>query len=450
MTVATIENKINNRTAKIGIIGLGYVGLPLALELAAKDFVVYGFDINSKKINDLIAGYSYLENNYSPEINSLVDKGNFLPTNEFDLLKYSDIVIICVPTPLDEKRAPDTSYISSAVSSIKKFFHNDMLIILESTTFPGTTEMLLQNEFASLGYQVGKDYYLCYSPERIDPGNSIYKIRNTPVILGGATENCSFLGELFYKTFVNEVNLVSSPKIAEMSKLIENTFRNINIAFVNELALMSEKMGIDIWEALEASNTKPFGFMKFDPGPGIGGHCIPIDPIYLSWQAKNLGFDAKLINLAQEINNDMPFYVFNKIKQILNSKVEKPIVDSKVLLLGIAYKANTSDIRESPSIKIYEMLKKCGVRVDYQDSFVQEFIDYQNNRVQSINLDYSKFQDYDCVVHLVNHSTYTKSSILENSKYILDTKNFFDEYKGSNISKLGCKFNDLTLQNILA
>jgi len=431
-----LKEKIQLKKAIIGIIGLGYVGLPLAVEFAKGGYKVIGFDINDRKIHTLLEGKSYVLDVPSEEVETLVENGQLIPTTDFSKILEVDALSICVPTPLRKTKDPDISYIVNAISEIKKYFHKDLLIILESTTYPGTTEELIQKEFEKMGYVVGKDYYLCYSPERVDPGNKKYNTKNTPKVIGGVTRQCLELGYLLYSSVIDTVIPVSSTKVAEMVKLLENTFRAVNIGLVNELAMMCDRMGIDIWEVVDAATTKPFGFMPFYPGPGIGGHCIPLDPQYLSWKAKTYDFYNKFIELASDINGNMPRYVVMKINEVLN-RHKKCVNGAYILILGMAYKKDVDDIRESPSLEIYKLLREQGAIVEYNDPYVMEFIDENNNKVKSIKLNYGDLQKYDSIVLCTDHSCYDYKAIADNASIIIDTRNAFKGIIKENIYKIG-------------
>ncbi|EOQ02676.1 nucleotide sugar dehydrogenase [Bacillus cereus] len=435
-----LKYKIEKKEAKVGVIGLGYVGLPLSIELAQSQFKVLGIDISNDKVNKLQNGESYIIDILSSEIKEVLDKGYFFPTTSFEVIKDLDIVSICVPTPLTKSQNPDMSYIMSAVEEIKENMHEGILIILESTTYPGTTEELIERELELAGYRVGKDYFLCFSPERVDPGNKKYNTKNTPKVLGGTTQRCTELGTLLYRKVIDTVIPVSSPKVAEMSKLLENTFRSMNIAFINEMAMLCEKLGIDIWETIDAAATKPFGYMKFTPGPGIGGHCIPLDPMYLSWKAKEANFFSRFIELAQETNKKMPEHVLAKISLALN-EYGKSIRGSKILILGMSYKSDIDDLRESPALEIYELLKENGGSVSYNDPYVSSFLNHNNEINKSIDLDYSQMKKYDCVVLCTSHSIYNPSEIVRNANLIVDTRNAFKDYKNDKVFTLGVSTN---------
>ncbi|USG63402.1 nucleotide sugar dehydrogenase [Brevibacillus ruminantium] len=431
-----LKQKIEAKTARVGVIGLGYVGLPLAIEMAQSGLTVFGIDLDIQKVEILQRGESYIRDVPSEPVEQLVRDGKFIPTTDYRVLKELDAISICVPTPLSENQDPDTSYISRVVDQIKHYIENGPLITLESTTYPGTTEELIQRELERMGYQVGQDFFLCFSPERVDPGNHLFSTNNTPKVIGGTTEKCLELGVLLYGHFINQIVPVSSTKVAEMSKLLENTFRSINIAFINEMALMCERMDIDVWEVIKASATKPFGFMPFYPGPGIGGHCIPLDPMYLSWKAKGYRFFSKFIDLAQSINNSMPDHVVYKTSVILNMYA-KSIRNSRVLLLGMSYKPDIDDLRESPSLQVYELFKEAGALVDYYDPYAKSFKDESGREIQSVAYDAKAWRNYDCMVLLTNHSMFNYRALAELGVAILDTRNAFDGIQAPHVYKLG-------------
>ncbi|MGN7763078.1 nucleotide sugar dehydrogenase [Paenibacillus sp. 22594] len=429
-----LKQKIVAKTAKIGVIGLGYVGLPLAMEMVKSGFSVVGIDLDVRKIEKLLSGKSYIQD--VPDEIIQLSMGKFLPTFDFSALEELDAISICVPTPLSENQDPDTSYITSVVNMIKKHMKKRMLITLESTTYPGTTEELIQWEFEKIGLTVGEDFFLCFSPERVDPGNTSYNTYNTPKVIGGTTPKCAELGSLLYGNTVKTVITVSSPKVAEMSKLLENTFRSVNIAFVNEMALMCDKMGINVWEVIKAASSKPFGYMPFFPGPGIGGHCIPLDPMYLSWKAKGFRFHSKFIELAQSVNDNMPDYVISKTGQVLNV-YEKSIRKSNVLILGMAYKPDIDDMRESPGLHIYELFQENGASVDYYDPHAQSFVDKHGNMVHSIPYDLEKMRSYDCFVLVTNHNSFDYEVLAGLGVAIIDTRNAFQGIEAPHIYQLG-------------
>lgn len=431
----SLMQRIDTKDVTIAVIGLGYVGLPLAVGFAKKNFQVYGYDISEDKVNILKNGNSYIQDVDSSEIKSVM--GNFIPTFDDSVLADADIISVCVPTPLTKYQQPDLTYIISAVNNIKKNFKPGKLLVLESTTYPGTTEEVMLKEFTDMGYKVGEDFFLCFSPERVDPGNEKFNTQNTPKIVGGVTDRCNALGKKYYGSIIKDIITVSSPKVAEMTKLIENTFRSINISFINEMAIMCDKLGIDIWEVIDAAKSKPFGFMAFYPGPGIGGHCIPLDPMYLSWKAKGYNFFSRFIELAQDINKNMPEYVIQRLMRALNN-VGRPLNSSKILMLGMSYKPNIDDLRESPGLELFELLRESGAEVFYNDPYVASFRDANGNDVFSVELTYSDLSNYDCILLTTNHSVYDYRRIYENSKLIFDTRNGFkDIHDPAKIIKLG-------------
>jgi UDP-N-acetyl-D-glucosamine dehydrogenase len=433
---SNLKEKLINLKAKVAVIGLGYVGLPLAIELSKKGYQVYGIDINEEKISRLQNMDSYISGINKEDIHEVINSKKFIPTNDFSVISSLDSINICVPTPLTTNNIPDMSYIQSAVEQIKEYMHKELLIILESTTYPGTTEDLIEYELLKKGYKVGEDYFLCFSPERVDPGNIKYNTKNIPKVIGGKTHLCTELATYLYKGAIHTLVPVSSPKIAEMSKLLENTFRSVNIAFINEMAMLCEKLGINIWEVIDAASTKPFGFMQFSPGPGIGGHCIPLDPMYLSWKARGINFYSHFIELSHEINRYMPEYVLNKIGKALNN-INKPIRGSKILILGMAYKPNIADLRESPSLYIYKLLKEMGAFVEYNDPYAVQFTDSEGYKVHSTKLDYQNLSTYDCIILLTNHEVYNYEEISKNSRLIIDTRNAFKNINKPNIVRIG-------------
>ncbi len=364
-------NLIKSKQAIIGVIGLGYVGLPLLIRFAEEGFRIIGFDIDKNKVKKLNKGKSYIKHIHSNRIKQLIEKNRFQATSDYSYLKEVDCIIICVPTPLNTKREPDLSYIQDTTNIIAKYLKKGQLISLESTTYPGTTRGILLPKFEKKGLKVGEDFFLIFSPEREYPGNSRYNPRDIPKVVGGITPQCTKIGETLYEQIVDQVVVVSSTEVAEFTKLLENIFRAINIALVNELKMLADKMKLDIWEIIEAASTKPFGFMPFYPGPGLGGHCIPIDPFYLAWKAKELNFGTHFIELAGEVNTNMPNYIVSKIIDALN-KNEKCLKNSKILILGIAYKKDTDDIRESPALELIKILKEKGVKIYYNDPYVDQ------------------------------------------------------------------------------
>ncbi|MFD2702356.1 nucleotide sugar dehydrogenase [Paenibacillus shunpengii] len=432
----TLMNAIENKKAVLGVVGLGYVGLPLAVEMVKQGFTVIGIDLDPSKVERIYQGDSYIHDITSEDLKTVMQSGRFQPTTDYSMLRVIDALSICVPTPLSENQDPDTSYIETVVDNIKQHMKKGMLITLESTTYPGTTEELIEQELEAIGHKVGEDYFLCFSPERVDPSNGRFTTFNTPKVIGGTTEECLKLGVALYSKYVQTVVPVSNPKVAEMSKLLENTFRSVNIAFVNEMAMMCDRMGIDIWEVIDAAATKPFGFMPFYPGPGIGGHCIPLDPMYLSWKAKGFRFYSQFIELAQNTNDNMPYYVTNKTATILN-EYAKSVRKSNILLLGMAYKPNIADLRESPGLEVYELFKEAGANVEYYDPYADTFRDKHGSTVHSVKYDPEKFKSYDCIVLITNHKNLEYDVIASLGVPVLDTRNAFKDYPLPHIYKIG-------------
>jgi len=430
-----LKMKIKNKKAKVGIVGMGYVGLPLALEFARAGFPVTGIDLNEEKVSALNKGESYIMG--MDNFQDVISLGVFQATTDFHIMSAMDVVCICVPTPLSKNQDPDLTYIRSVVDELKKYMKAETLVILESTTYPGTTDELIGKELAQIGLHAGSDYYLCYSPERVDPGNKQYSIRNTPKVIGGATPKCLELGEMLYASIVDSTVKVTSTRSAEMSKLLENTFRSVNIAFINEIALLCDRLGVSVWEVIQAAATKPFGFMPFYPGPGIGGHCIPLDPMYLSWKAKGENFFSRFIELSQDMNRNMPRYVVQKITDVLNAK-GKCINGSKILLLGMAYKPDVNDWRESPSLEVYELLHAKGAKLVANDPFC-ELIETEGGYAIKPEpvVDKSSLSGYDCMVLLTAHSCYNLLEIANSGVPVLDTRNAFAGLETPNVVRIG-------------
>src|SRR5579863_1472550 len=417
-----LKEKIVSRTARVGIVGLGYVGLPLATEFAKAGFHVTGIDVQDAKVDGLNRGESHVQDVPSDEVAKLVRDKRFRATTDFSVVRELDTINICVPTPLRKTKDPDMSFIVSAVEEIAKHFHPGLLIILESTTYPGTTDELLLPTFEKLGFKAGEDFFLCFSPERVDPGNPTYQTHNTPKVVGGVTPACTQMGRLFFSQALEKVVPVASTRVAEMVKLLENTFRMINIGLVNEMALMCDGMGINVWEVIDAAATKPFGFMPFYPGPGLGGHCIPIDPFYLSWKTKQSGIEARFIELAGYINGQMPHFVTDKIQNALNDH-SKPLKGSRVHVLGVAYKRDIDDVRESPALDIIHLLGRRGARISYSDPFVPRLhADGIVPEMTAIDADKGAAAA-DCVVIVTDHKGFDYSKILDRAKLIVDTRN---------------------------
>ncbi len=364
-----LRSRISNRTARVGVVGLGYVGLPLAVEFAGAGFEVIGIDVQQSKVDQFNSGHSYIKDVKDSTFKPLIESGKLRATTDFSIIRELDTVDICVPTPLRKTKDPDMSYVVGATDAIAEHLHPGLLVMLESTTYPGTTEELVLPKLQASGLTVGEDFFVCFSPERVDPGNSKFKTSNIPKVVGGITATCTQIGALFYQQALETVVPVSSTRVAEMVKLLENTFRMINIGLANEMALMCDRMKIDVWEVIDAAATKPFGFMPFYPGPGLGGHCIPIDPFYLSWKSKEAGIEARFIELAGYINGRMPEFVVEKIQNALND-VTKPVRGSRIHVLGAAYKRDIDDIRESPALDIMLLLKRRGALVTFSDPYV--------------------------------------------------------------------------------
>ena len=417
-----LRQKIETRKAKTGVVGLGYVGLPLAVELAHAGFSVVGIDIDQAKVDSLNRGESYIQDIPSSVLKPLVDSGLIKATTDFASVADLDTINICVPTPLRKTKDPDMSFIVSSCQSIAKHFHAGMLVILESTTYPGTTDELMLPMFEREDLKVGEHFFLCFSPERVDPGNETYQTKNIPKVVGGITVACTEVGALFYRQSLDTVVPVGSTRVAEMVKLLENTFRMINIGLVNEIALMCDRMEINVWEVIDAAATKPFGYMPFYPGPGLGGHCIPIDPFYLSWKTKQAGIEARFIELAGYINGSMPHFVVDKIQNALNDH-SKPLKGSRVHVLGVAYKRNIDDVRESPALDIIHLLGKRGSIVSYSDPFVASLrADGVVPAMDSIDPEKAA-AEADCVVIVTDHKAFDYGKIVDRAKLIVDTRN---------------------------
>jgi len=432
----SLYSKINNKEANIGVIGLGYVGLPLAIEFAKAGFNVSGIDVDDKKIAAINKGNNYISDIDDSLLMDLVKKGKLKATKDTSIITTLDAISICVPTPLSKVNEPDVSYIINSVNAIKRYLHKDLLIVLESTTYPGTTKEVVLSTLRESELIAGEDYYLCFSPERIDPGNKNYNISNTPKVIGGITNECVKVGQLLYSQIVKDVISVSSPETAEMVKLLENTFRSINIGLANEVAIMCEKLGIDVWEVIDAANTKPYGFMKFTPGPGLGGHCIPIDPLFLSWKMKNLNYNPKFIDLASKINASMPEHIVDMLKKALNTN-QKELKNSKILLLGMAYKKDVDDIRESPSLDILYLLNKNNSKVEYFDPYIPDFVFDKRKNKSLDDLNSEVLKKFDAVIILTDHSNIDYKLIKDNAALIIDTRNVYPLNNDNNIYRLG-------------
>ena len=424
-TYSDLLQKIENRSARIGIIGLGYVGLPLATRAGRVGFNVLGFDVSAEKIASLNAGVSYIGDVASAEVADMRERGRLAATSDFARLESCDIAIICVPTPLNSTRDPDISFIERAADDVARALHVGQLIILESTTYPGTTQEIIQPRLEAHGLTVGTDVFLAFSPERIDPGQTNSKgftVENTPKVIGGATTACTELTAAFYGSITSRVVLVSSPRAAELTKLFENVFRSVNIALVNELALLCDRMRLNVWEVIDAAATKPFGFMKFTPGPGLGGHCIPVDPFYLTWKAREFDLTTRFIELAGEVNTQMPHHVHNLVVRALNRQ-RKALNGAQVLLLGVAYKPDVDDYREAPVFKIMELLTADGATVVTVDPHVAAFVDHHGRRYQTVPLSDDLLDRADCVVIITDHSAFDYERIVARAQAVVDTRN---------------------------
>ncbi len=432
-----LKSKIEKNKFIVGIIGLGYVGLPLALEFALKKIKVIGFDTDVKKSDFInIKKSSYIKHIDSDKIKKTVNSGCLFATNDFSKLKEVDVILICVPTPLNINREPDLTYVFNSADIISKYLRKGQLISLESTTYPGTTDEDLLKIFEKTGLKVGKDYFLVFSPEREDPNNPVYSTATIPKVVGGITAECTKLAAKVYEKVINKVIPVSSAKVAEATKLLENIYRSVNIALVNELKMVFDKMGIDIWEVIDAASTKPFGFTPFYPGPGLGGHCIPIDPFYLSWKAREYEITTKFIELAGEINTYMPHYVVERIMHYMNIN-NTCLKGAKILILGLSYKKDIEDLRESPSLKLIELLEKEGARIDYNDEFTKEIPETRKYKFKkkSVPLTAKNISKYDLVVLATDHSYYDYEFIAKHAKMIVDTRNAFKNIKHKKLYK---------------
>ena len=427
-----LQEKIQSRTARVGVVGLGYVGLPLAVEFARAGFHVTGIDVQADKVARLNRGDSYVQDVPSEALKRHVESGKFEATTDFSIVRDLDTINIAVPTPLRKTKDPDMSYIVSACEEIAKYFGPGKLVILESTTYPGTTDELLLPMLQRPGLTVGQDFFLCFSPERVDPGNPKFQTVNIPKVVGGITAACTELGAQFYRQALENVVPVSSTTVAEMVKLLENTFRMINIGLVNEMALMCDRMGINVWEVIDAAATKPFGFMPFYPGPGLGGHCIPIDPFYLSWKTKQAGIEARFIDLAGYINGQMPHFVVDKVQNALND-CAKPLRGSHVHIFGAAYKRDIDDVRESPALDVMHLLKKRGARVTYSDPYVAS-VRLEDGELRAI--DETARRDADCVVIITDHKAFDYAALVNDARLIVDTRNALSRFKSDNIVRL--------------
>lgn len=421
--------KLQNKTAKLGVVGLGYVGLPLAVEKAKAGYQVIGFDVQSSKVDSVNKGHNYIGDIIDSDLANLVKEGFLKATTDFSFVKEVDTVCIAVPTPLDLYKQPDLSYVVNSTRSVAEYLHRGMLVVLESTTYPGTTEEVCRPILEESGLKCGEDFFLAFSPERVDPGNKQFKTKNTPKVVGGCTKECTEVAAMLYRSILEgDVLEVSSPAVAEMEKILENTFRNVNIALANEMAILCKRMGIDVWEVIDAAKTKPYGFMPFYPGPGLGGHCIPLDPFYLEWKAKEYDYHTKLIETSGIINDYMPEFVVENAMKLLNTK-KKSLNGAKVLLMGAAYKNDIDDMRESPVLKVIEHLEKNGAEVSYNDPFIPSF-KHLNKEYKSVNWE-AEIKDADLVIITTNHSCYDYQKIVDEASLLYDTRNATKDVKSN-------------------
>ena len=418
---ATLEEKINDRSARVGIIGIGYVGMPTMVAVANGGFIVTGVDVNGVRVDQVNSGESYIADVSGDVLSGLVQNKKISATVDFSVVKDLDVIIVCVPTPITEHKEPDLSAMNTAIGSVAANMRKGQLVLLQSTSFPGTTEELALPMLQESGLQLGSDFYLAFALERIDPGNPNLQVHNVPKVVGGITLECTRIATLFLATFIKEVVPVSSPRIAEMTKLLENTFRSVNIALMNELSMVCQRMDIDIWEVIDAASTKPVGYMPFYPGPGVGGHCIPVDPFYLSWKAKEYDFYVNFIELAARINDNMPYYTISRIVDIL-SENGRALKDANLLLLGLTFKENISDTRNSPAVKIMELLENKGAIVAYSDNNVPKMT-INDRSLASVELQPEVISEYDAVISLVVHREFDLAMIADHAKLLIDTKN---------------------------
>ncbi len=413
--------KIHDRTAVVGVIGLGYVGLPLAMEFARAGFRVIGYDVSERVVSTLMSGDSHIQDVKSDEVAKAVADGSFVATTVESRLGECDAISIAVPTPLSKTRDPDMAFVLAAADAVQRHAHPGLLVVLESTTYPGTTRELLQPRMEAAGLKVGTDVFLAFSPERVDPGNPVYQTHNTPKVVGGITPGCVATASALYETCIETVVPVSSPEAAELVKLLENTFRAVNIGLVNEIAIVCDKLGVNVWEVIDAAATKPFGFMKFTPGPGIGGHCIPLDPHYLAWKMRTLNYKTRFIDLASEINSQMPDYVVEKVSRALNDE-SKSVRGSRLLVLGVAYKRDINDVRESPALDIIRLLEERGAHVEYHDPFVNEIREDDHIR-RTVELSDEMLRWADACVVVTDHKQTPWQRVVDSAGLIVDTRN---------------------------
>jgi len=432
-----LMTKIKNKTAVLGVVGLGYIGLPLAVEKAKAGYKTIGFDMQKKKVHWVNEGRNYIGDIVDSDLREVVDGDLLHATGDFSFVKNVDAICICVPTPLDIYQQPNLSYVKNSTENIGKYLHPGMLVVLESTTYPGTTEEIVKPILEKKsGLKCGKDFFLAFSPERVDPGNLQYKIKNTPKVVGGVTSDCTEVAASLYRHILQgKVHIVSSPKVAEMGKIYENIFRHVNIALANEMAILCHKMGINFWEVIEAAKTKPYGFMPFYPGPGIGGHCIPLDPFYLTWKAREYNYHTRLIELAGEINKYMPEYVIERTVKILSKKFNKSLNGARILLLGVAYKKDIDDLRESPALEIIKKLEQEGAIVSYYDPYIAEFTNDGKEYLSLKELTEEEVKKKDILIITTDHTVVDYKVIVKNAKAIFDTRNVIKS-NSENIEKL--------------
>jgi UDP-N-acetyl-D-glucosamine dehydrogenase len=428
-----LREKIDSRRARVAVVGLGYVGLPLAAAFAREGFTVCGIDLDAGRTAQIMAGSSYIEDLSDAELQEPLQAGHLTATTDVSVLRDADVVVLCVPTPYTKAKQPDLTYVVRAGQDLQRFLHPGMLVILESTTYPGTTQELLQPLLEQSGLRCGEEFYLAYSPERVDPGNQQFGLRNTPKIVGGVTGEATELAALFYGQVAERVVRVSGPRAAEMAKLLENTFRHVNIALANEMAILCGKLGIDIWEVIDAATTKPFGFMPFYPGPGVGGHCIPIDPYYFAWKVQEEEAQARFIQLAGEINDRMPEYVVEKVGDVLNER-GKSVRGSQILVLGVSYKKDVGDVRESPALKVIDRLQRKGAEVSYHDPYVER-LDH-GLTLTSSPLTPESIAAADCVLILTQHQCLPWGEVAQHAQVVVDTRNVLGQYRRENIVRL--------------
>lgn len=431
---AVLKRKISTKKARIAVIGLGYVGLPLAVSFAKAGFSVIGLDKDRDRVNKILKKKSYILDISSSALAKVVKSGKLVAAMDFELIRTVDCILICVPTPLKRKYTPDISYIVGAVRMIRKFLRKGTLIILESTTYPGTTRELIKPELEKSGLNVGRDLFLSFSPERIDPGNKQYDVTRIPKVVGGLTTKSGELTKLLYEKIIKKIHLVSSTETAEMTKLLENSFRIINVGWINEVAMMCHKFGINVWEVIEAAKTKPFGFMPFYPGLGVGGHCIPDDPLYLYWKAKQYGFSSKYIKLSADTNSHMPLYVVGRLRDVLRRK-KKSLKKARILIVGVTYKRDVKDLRKSPPLKLIELLQKARAEVKYFDPIIP-YLNIGTIYMKSVKLTKGNLSKYDCVVIATDHTRVNYKFILQHARFIFDVRNVYKKVDTKKVIKL--------------